>query len=132
MDNLKATSPSPETLMFLCLLEAVSREVSVGRLPVLVNRARSQWWGRRARDQLQVSLGSVFERRSSSQPVVGRRSWCQSESWRTEQGRGEALGGKPEGYVETTAEKRGDVETTARESLPAPRRSRVLIRALTR
>ena len=36
------------------------------------------------------------------------------------------LGGKPEGYVGTTAVKRGDVEATARESLPEPVRSRVL------
>ena len=49
-----------------------------------------------------------------------------------EQGRVEALGGKPEGYVETTAGKRGEVETTARESLPEPRRSRVLVQASTR
>jgi len=34
--------------------------------------------------------------------------------------------GKPEGYVETTAGEKGDVETTARESLPAPRQSGVI------
>ena len=49
-----------------------------------------------------------------------------------EQGRGEGLGSKPEGYVGTTTGKRGDVEATARESLPEPRRSRVLERASTR
>ena len=43
-----------------------------------------------------------------------------------EQGRGEGLSVKPEGYVVTTAGKRGDVEATARESLPEPVRSRVL------
>ena len=56
----------------------------------------------------------------------------ESESWRMEQGRGEGLGGKPEGYVGTTAGKRGEVETTARESLPESRRSRVLVGASTR
>ena len=48
---------------------------------------------------------------------------CESAERASKQGCGRALGGKPEGYVGTTAGEKGDVETTARESLPVPRRS---------
>jgi len=48
---------------------------------------------------------------------------CESVERASKQGRGRVPGGKPEGYVETTAGEKGDVETTARESLPAPRQS---------
>ena len=78
-----------------------------------VGGERVVWW-------IETCGGRVRVGRESELFRVGE---CESVERASKQGGGRALGGKPEGYVETTAGEKGDVETTARESLPAPRQS---------